>query len=221
MLRAKLTLPPSTACLRCPSPSTRLLDGPSDEPATDSAIGEEQTPYRAHFDEGIKRVARSVESVVNRHNAVVDWQSNLEVLREMRRDIKRELRPTDDYTEEQLEELANRIVDLAPPEESAVTERDRVRFGDTTIDYEVRRSERRKKTVQITADGGGVLVAAPMTTPDSDLPSHSSQAGALDPQPCVWGDAGSCTQALRQRRDPAVPGAQRPHDRRYRGRAFA
>ena len=79
----------------------------------DSAIGEEQTPYRAHFDEGIKRVARSVESVVNRHDAVVDWQSNLEVLREMRRDIKRELRPTDDYTEEQLEELANRIVDLA------------------------------------------------------------------------------------------------------------
>ena len=90
-----------------------LLDGRSDEPATDSAIGEEQTPYQAHFDEGIKRVARSVESVVNRHNAVVDWQSNLEVLREMRRDIKRELRPTDDYTEEQLEELANRIVDLA------------------------------------------------------------------------------------------------------------
>ena len=50
-----------------------------------------------------------------------------------------------------------------------MTERDRVRFGDTTIDYEVRRSERRKKTVQITADGGGVQVAAPMTTPDSDL----------------------------------------------------
>ena len=90
-----------------------LLDGRSDEPATDSAIGEEQTQYRAHFDEGIKRVARSVESVVNHHNAVVDWQSNLEVLREMRRDIKRELRPTDDYTEEQLEEVANRIVDLA------------------------------------------------------------------------------------------------------------
>ena len=90
-----------------------LLDGRSDEPATDLAIGEEQTPYRAHFDEGIKRVARSVESVVNHHNAVVDWQSNLEVLREMRRDIKRELRPTEDYTEEHLEELANRIVDLA------------------------------------------------------------------------------------------------------------
>ena len=50
-----------------------------------------------------------------------------------------------------------------------MTERGHIRFGDTTIDYEVRRSERRKKTVQITTDGGGVQVAAPMTTPDSEL----------------------------------------------------
>ena len=45
----------------------------------------------------------------------------------------------------------------------------RVQFGDTTIEYEVQRSERRKKTVQITMDGGCVLVAAPLITPDSDL----------------------------------------------------
>ena len=90
-----------------------LLDVRSEEPSTDSAIGEEQTPYRAHFDEETKNVAQRVESVVNHHNAVVDWQSNLEVLREMRRDIKRELRPTGDYTEEHLEELAIRIVELA------------------------------------------------------------------------------------------------------------
>ena len=51
--------------------------------------------------------------MVNHHNAVIDWQSNLEVLREMRRDIKRELRPSDDYTEDRLEDLANRIVELA------------------------------------------------------------------------------------------------------------
>ena len=44
-----------------------------------------------------------------------------------------------------------------------------VRFGNTTIDYQVRRSQRRRKTVQITVDGGGVHVAAPMTTPDSEL----------------------------------------------------
>ena len=50
-----------------------------------------------------------------------------------------------------------------------MNERGRIRFGNTTIDYEVRRSKRRKKTVQITTDGGGVQVAAPMTTPDSEL----------------------------------------------------
>ena len=33
----------------------------------------------------------------------------------------------------------------------------------------MRRSERRKKTVQITVDGGGVQVAAPADTPDSEL----------------------------------------------------
>ena len=50
-----------------------------------------------------------------------------------------------------------------------MSERSSVRFGSTTIDYEVRRSERRKKTVQITVDGGGVQVAAPMNTPASEL----------------------------------------------------
>ena len=44
-----------------------------------------------------------------------------------------------------------------------------VRYGNTTIDYEVRRSKRRKKTVQITVDGSGVQVAAPIATPDSEL----------------------------------------------------
>ena len=48
-------------------------------------------------------------------------------------------------------------------------ERDSIRFGDTTIEYYVRRSERRKKTVQVTIDGGGVQVAAPMDTPADDL----------------------------------------------------
>ena len=48
-------------------------------------------------------------------------------------------------------------------------ERDSVRFGNTTICYEVRRSERRRKTVQISMDGGGVQVAAPMTTTADEL----------------------------------------------------
>ena len=50
-----------------------------------------------------------------------------------------------------------------------MSERSSVRFGGATIEYEVRRSERRKKTVQVTVDGGGVQVAAPVTTPESEL----------------------------------------------------
>ena len=48
-------------------------------------------------------------------------------------------------------------------------EQNSIRFGDTTIDYEVRRSKRRRKTVQITVGGSGVRVAAPMAMPDSEL----------------------------------------------------
>ena len=44
-----------------------------------------------------------------------------------------------------------------------------VRHGNTTIEYEVRRSKRRRKTAQITVDGSGVHVAAPMTTPVREL----------------------------------------------------
>ena len=47
--------------------------------------------------------------------------------------------------------------------------RGRVLFGDTAIEYEVRRSARRKKTVQITLDDGIVRVAAPARLPDSKL----------------------------------------------------
>lgn len=74
-----------------------------------------------------------------------------------------------------------------------MTARDSVRFGDTTIEYEVRRSRRRRKTVQITVDGGGVIVAAPARTPYRELRDivrkrahwilrHASEA-MLQPEP--------------------------------------
>ena len=50
-----------------------------------------------------------------------------------------------------------------------MTERDSIRFGDTTIEYQVRRSQRRKKTVEVTIAGGGVQVAAPVDTPADEL----------------------------------------------------
>ena len=90
-----------------------LLDEPANEPESPTQVGEEQAPYRTQLDEQTKSVALRVEAVVAQHTGVVDWQSNDEVKRLMRRDIKRELRPTGDYAEEELEELANRIVELA------------------------------------------------------------------------------------------------------------
>ena len=67
-----------------------------------------------------------------------------------------------------------------------MSERRSVRFGDTTIEYEVRRSERRKKTVQITVDGGGVQVAAPTKTPESECGAAN---GAR--RPCApWYESG-------------------------------
>ena len=67
-----------------------------------------------------------------------------------------------------------------PREEWAVKKRRSIRFGDTTIEYEVRRSRRRRKTVRITVDAWAVQVAAPMTTPNSLL-----QAFVLDQAPWI------------------------------------
>ena len=50
-----------------------------------------------------------------------------------------------------------------------VPSRDRVRFGDTIIDYEIQRSVRRKKTVQINLDSGGVYVMAPSKLPKREI----------------------------------------------------
>lgn len=49
--------------------------------------------------------------------------------------------------------------------------RGRVRFGGSSIEYEVHRSERRRKTIQVTVDATGVQVAAPLDTPDCEVRS--------------------------------------------------
>ena len=89
-----------------------LEEFPSGESAK-STLDDGQRGYRTELDEGTKRVSEKVEKVIAQHKDVINWHSNLDVQREMRRDIKRELRPTGDYTEEQLDELANRIVEVA------------------------------------------------------------------------------------------------------------
>ena len=68
----------------------------------------------AWSEQDVKGAALALEGVIKQHAGVVEWQSNPDVQRLMRRDIKRELRPSGgDYTEVQLDELANQIVELA------------------------------------------------------------------------------------------------------------
>ena len=58
--------------------------------------------------------------------------------------------------------VVSSLADLAPPGETRTgPERDSVRVGDTTIEYEVRRSKRRKKSLQISVERGVVSVAVP------------------------------------------------------------
>ena len=83
------------------------------EPTADGAASEGGGVYRTKLDADLTGVARQVAGAIECHSDVIDWQSNLEVQREMRRDIKRELRETGDYTEERLDELAHQIVEAA------------------------------------------------------------------------------------------------------------
>ena len=91
----------------------QLLDGLREEGLPQSGAAEQPGMYRTEINEPIREIAGRVESVIARHGVVIDWAANLDVVREMRRDVKRELRPSGGYTEEQLDDLANRIVELA------------------------------------------------------------------------------------------------------------
>ena len=67
-----------------------------------------------------------------------------------------------EFVREQAPWIISSLADLAPPQgRQTGPERDSVRVGDTTIEYEVRRSRRRKKTVLVTVERGAVRVVVP------------------------------------------------------------
>ena len=47
----------------------------------------------------------------------------------------------------------------------------KLKIGNSTIEYTLRRSSRRKKTVQIHVSGGAIVVSAPMRTPNREIQS--------------------------------------------------
>ena len=89
-----------------------LIDDRPTEADSDAVAGGAAPTYQPDLDENLKRIAETAESVIDRQ-VVIDWQTNLDVQRRMRRDIKRELRPKLGYSEGRLDRLANRIVELA------------------------------------------------------------------------------------------------------------
>ena len=74
-----------------------------------------------------------------------------------------------EFVHEQAPWIISSLADLAPPQgRQTGPERDSIRVGDTTIEYEVRRSRRRKKTVLVTVERGVVRVVVPsVAKPDA------------------------------------------------------
>ncbi len=76
-------------------------------------VSEEPAEYRVEFDDSLKEAARDIDAILDQHRAIIDWWENLDVQREMRRDIKRLLRRTKQYEEDELDELVRQVVEVA------------------------------------------------------------------------------------------------------------
>ena len=69
--------------------------------------------YDVKLDGELQDVARDIETVIQEHRSIIEWRENLEVQREMRRDIKRLLRRAGRYDEDELDELVRQVVEVA------------------------------------------------------------------------------------------------------------
>ncbi len=76
-------------------------------------VREERPAYRTDFNDGLKASALKIEQIMRKGQSIIDWYTNDDVQREMRRDIKRELRELDSLSAEDVEDLARSMVDIA------------------------------------------------------------------------------------------------------------
>lgn len=97
-----------------------------------------------------KRRKKTLQITVDGHvvRVAVPWNTKTREVRE--------------FVREQSSWIISKLADLAPSERKQTgPERDSVRVEDTTIEYEVIRSRRLKKTVRFTVERGGVWVEVP------------------------------------------------------------
>jgi type I restriction enzyme R subunit len=82
-------------------------------PSTGRSVREGVARYSGRVNPELRQAALSIEEVMRRGQSIVDWQNKEDVLRIMRRDIKRELRKVTSLTEDQINELAVSMVEIA------------------------------------------------------------------------------------------------------------
>ena len=89
-----------------------ILREPPGEVAVERRARQDTSSYVVDVDANMRDVALKIEEVLTGH-AVIEWQTNEDVQRQMRRDVKGSLRATGLYDEAQMDELANLIVQVA------------------------------------------------------------------------------------------------------------
>ena len=89
-----------------------ILKEPSDAGEEKSLARQDAGSYVIDVDSEMRDISLKVEEVLSGH-AVIEWQTNEDVQRQMRRDVKGSLRTTGLYTESQMDDLANLIVQVA------------------------------------------------------------------------------------------------------------
>jgi hypothetical protein len=80
---------------------------------TDGRDGSTARSGGAALDERLKETALAIERAMTAAQAIIDWQHKEDVQRLLRRDIKRDLRQLGGLSEEQLNELAASMVEIA------------------------------------------------------------------------------------------------------------
>ena len=104
---------PDASVVRRLRSARRKGAGASSLPDGYREVAEDVVNYDAEFDGLLTDVARDIEDVIQEHRSIIDWRENLDVQREMRRDIKRRLRGPGRYGEDELDELVRQVVEVA------------------------------------------------------------------------------------------------------------
>ena len=89
-----------------------ILREPSGRVADERYARQDTGSYVTDVDASMRAVVLKVEEVLSGH-AIIEWQTNEDVQRQMRRDVKGSLRTTGLYDEARMDELANLIVQVA------------------------------------------------------------------------------------------------------------